>query len=135
MARALVKDTMLLSILLLLICTLLPHVAFALSSSQPPKIPVTVLSGFLGSGKTTLLQNMLENKEGLKIAVVVNDVASVNIDSKLVARDTTTPNADTGKADGMLELQNGCACCSLSEELMASVNNLVTISDLRPEGE
>jgi G3E family GTPase len=90
-------------------------------------IPITVLAGFLGSGKTTLLQNLLENNEGLRIAVVVNDVASVNIDSKLVANQNL--------ASGMVELQNGCACCSRSEELLASVQELVTLSDTRGEGE
>ena len=112
---------------------LLPLAVFALSSvnktSQRP-IPITVLSGFLGSGKTTLLQNMLQNKEGLRVAVIVNDVASVNIDSKLVARESTGANP-TGGSDGMVELQNGCACCSLSDELLTSVSELVTMSDLR----
>lgn len=93
-------------------------------STQSP-IPITVLAGFLGSGKTTLLQNFLENNEGLKIAVIVNDVASVNIDSKLVK--------NQNQAAGMVELQNGCACCSRSEELLASVQELVTMSDLRGE--
>ncbi len=95
----------------------------ALSTSpitNPPIIPITVLSGFLGTGKTTLLQEMLENKQGLRIGVVVNDVASVNIDSKLVAGKTTATNkngerGDANSAavkampDGMVELQNGCA--------------------------
>lgn len=94
----------------------------ALSTSPvttPPIIPITVLSGFLGTGKTTLLQEMLENKQGLRIGVVVNDVASVNIDSKLVAGKTTATNKngerDANSAavkampDGMVELQNGCA--------------------------
>ena len=95
--------------------------------SSPRPIPVTVLSGFLGSGKTTLLQNLLENNDGLRIAVVVNDVAAVNIDSKLVSNQNL--------AAGMVELQNGCACCSRSEELLASVQQLVTLSDSRAEGE
>jgi G3E family GTPase len=113
---------------------LLPAAAWALSSVNrtQKQIPITILSGFLGAGKTTLLQNMLENKQGLKIGVVVNDVASVNIDSKLVARDTTTSKTGGG-SDGMVELQNGCACCSLSEELLTSVSELVTMSDLRGE--
>eukprot|EP00977_Amphora_coffeiformis_P003429 scaffold638_cov168-Amphora_coffeaeformis.AAC.11 len=92
-------------------------------STQP--IPITVLSGFLGSGKTTLLQNLLSNQDRLRIAVIVNDVASVNIDSKLVANEN--------QAAGMVELQNGCACCSQAEELLASVAELVTLSDLRAD--
>lgn len=81
-------------------------------------IPITVLSGFLGTGKTTLLQEILQNKQGLKIGVVVNDVASVNIDSKLIAGKSTTTKSTTAindknnavaLADGMVELQNGCA--------------------------
>jgi G3E family GTPase len=95
--------------------------------NQHKPIPITVISGFLGSGKTTLLQNLLENNEGLRIAVIVNDVASVNIDSKLVAGQNA--------AAGMVELQNGCACCSLSEELLTSVSELVTLSDMRGDSE
>jgi G3E family GTPase len=96
-------------------------------------IPITVLSGFLGSGKTTLLQNLLSNQEGLRIGVIVNDVASVNIDSKLVSRNNTGSSDSTMRsaAAGFVELQNGCACCSLSDELLASVSELVTLSDLR----
>lgn len=80
-----------------------------------------------------MLQHILHNKEGLRIAVVVNDVASVNIDSKLVAGSQQLGAATA--ASGMVELQNGCACCSLSEELMTSVSELVTMSELRPEDE
>jgi G3E family GTPase len=67
------------------------------------KIPITALTGFLGSGKTTLLNYILEHNHGLKIGVVVNDYGDINIDSQLVA----------GQTDTMLELTNGCLCCSL----------------------
>ncbi|CAJ1942766.1 unnamed protein product [Cylindrotheca closterium] len=79
------------------------------------KVPITLLSGFLGAGKTTTLQHLLENVEGTRIGVIVNDVASINIDAKLI----------TGKKEGVVELQNGCACCSLSNELLASVDQLL----------
>lgn len=102
--------------------------ALSTPNSTTKPIPITVLSGFLGTGKTTLLQTMLQNKQGLRIGVVVNDVASVNIDSKLVAQGNA---GSLQAADGMVELQNGCACCSLSDELLGSVANLVTLSDLK----
>lgn len=76
---------------------------------------MTLLSGFLGTGKTTALKHLLENKENLKIGVIVNDVASVNIDAKLVS----------GQTADMVELQNGCACCSLADELFSSVDKLL----------
>jgi len=79
------------------------------------KVPIILLSGFLGAGKTTTLQHLLENTEGSKIAVVVNDMAAVNIDAKLVA---STQN-------GIMQLRNGCACCSLSDELIDSVGALI----------
>ena len=90
------------------LCSLLLHFCYAFSTPSNKPIPITVISGFLGSGKTTLLKNLLENKKGIKIAVIVNDVASVNIDSKLVS----------AGSDGMVQLQNGCACCSLADELL-----------------
>lgn len=92
-------------------------------------IPITMISGFLGSGKTTLLQNLLHNNQGLKVAIIVNDVASVNIDSKLITGNATSSTED------IIELSNGCACCSLSDELLASVSELITISDLRADDE
>ncbi|KAL7434104.1 hypothetical protein ACHAXM_003879 [Skeletonema potamos] len=96
-------------------------------------VPITVLSGFLGAGKTSLLQHMLSHNEGKKIAVIVNDVASVNIDSKLV-RGQIVSN-DAASPAGIVELQNGCACCSISGELLSSVSELMTLSDLRQDDE
>lgn len=103
-------------------------------------IPITILSGFLGAGKTSLLKHMLSNNEGKKIAVIVNDVASVNIDSKLVRNQIVSADGDGNNDDaatpaGIVELQNGCACCSISGELLSSVSELMTISDLRQEDE
>lgn len=91
------------------------------SDSNKDAIPITLLAGFLGSGKTSTLKHLLENKEGVRIGVIVNDVASVNIDNKLIAR---------GEG-GTVELQNGCACCSLSDELLSSVQT-VTDNGERP---
>eukprot|EP00408_Alexandrium_pacificum_P067904 CAMPEP_0171179260 /NCGR_PEP_ID=MMETSP0790-20130122/13166_1 /TAXON_ID=2925 /ORGANISM="Alexandrium catenella, Strain OF101" /LENGTH=671 /DNA_ID=CAMNT_0011644189 /DNA_START=43 /DNA_END=2058 /DNA_ORIENTATION=- len=83
-----------------------------------PKTPVTLLSGFLGTGKTTLLKHLLENQDGVRIGVVVNDVAAVNIDSQLVRR------YDKGLVE-VAELQNGCVCCSSADDLFSAVQNIV----------
>jgi G3E family GTPase len=90
------------------------------------KTPITLLSGFLGAGKTTLLRVALENKQGLKIAVVVNDVAKVNIDSKLVRERTQRSNSNPDMAD-CIELQNGCACCNASDELLQGISQLLRL--------
>jgi len=86
------------------------------------KVPMTLLAGFLGSGKTTTLQKLIENNDGLKIGIIVNDVAKINIDNKLLAK----PNDDSSyTAPETIELQNGCACCSLADELLTSVETLL----------
>jgi len=83
------------------------------------RTPVTLLTGFLGSGKTSLLKHILENQEGVRLGVVVNDVAAVNIDSQLVRK------YERGGAIEVAELSNGCVCCTASDDLVASVQELV----------
>jgi len=90
------------------------------------RTPVTLLSGFLGSGKTSLLKHVLENQEGVRLGVVVNDVAAVNIDAQLIQR------YERGGAIEIAELSNGCVCCTASDDLVASVQELVNRSGSRP---
>jgi len=95
------------------------------------KVPISLLSGFLGSGKTTLLREVLHNKGGLKVGVVVNDVANVNIDAKLV-RERSSSGIQTKSGEGVefVELENGCACCDAAGELLACIEHLLEIAQV-----
>lgn len=107
---------------------MIPTYFFAEDASFDPQVPLTLLSGFLGAGKTTVLKYVLENQEGYRVGVIVNDVAEVNIDAKLIRQRRPTDIVDEADNSDTVELENGCACCTAGPDLMDSILQLVRLS-------